>query len=229
MAGKIIKDLPFEEINKIAEQDKTKENAVLVEQKKEVKTRARPKKISNEMEEGLKPSLPQEIKIDASGQRYLTIDDRDEEKDNTNNFIGAENKIEYALKAAQAPKSEIEAITDAQLQIHAEKTNITDKFLASKIQKTEVRKDHRVVIPIMNMLAKKPFPNIACHIVDPERKEEIENEFTIDYLSDFIEGFIEYGIPVDRKGRKEEVEVLSAYLRQQEQGVQMDTKNRGYK
>lgn len=173
----------------------------------------------------------EQIREDIDGNRFIPILRENENPNDLEDDIKvSENPIEFQMKTAQAPRSEIEAITDAQLQIHKEKTNITDKFLASRLQKTEVKKDHRVIIPILKMLATNPFPNIACHIGDPVKRAAIEAEFHIDYLAEFIEGFIEFGIPVDRKGRKEEVEVIGAYLRQQESGVQVDQKqNRGYR
>ena len=217
-------ELPFSVISENIKLDEEKENKAL--EAKRPRSRVK-KKVLDTIDTNT-------IDTDKEGRKFIPIETKEEIeediKDNVNNYVGAENPIELSLKSAQAPRSEIEAITDAQLQIHAEKTNITDKFLASRIQKTEVKKDHRVVIPIMNMLAENPLPNIACHVEDEKLKEEIENEFKIPYLSEFINGFIEYGIPVDRKGRKEEVEVLSAYLRQVDGGVGIEQKsNKGFR
>jgi len=91
-------------------------------------------------------------------------------------------------------------------EIEKERLKLAEKFLSEGInQKTQINKTERFLLPLIKIIANNPFPL--------SRKKCIKlRNFKIDVLNLWLNEFYELGIPLDRKGRKEEVEVLKSAL-----------------
>lgn len=99
------------------------------------------------------------------------------------------------------------------------KKEVLLKFLANDLQKTEISHSERKLIPVLEILAFNPFPDITtCSInpnektLTPKQKEKLESEFQLPCLIHYLHRYNELGIPLKRKGREEEVEVLKGFL-----------------
>lgn len=119
------------------------------------------------------------------------------------------NNIENLLQEIK-PISET-SIADVLQEQQRLKAETIQKFLSSDTQKTEITASERKVIPLLKQLALNPFPDIAQHL-PIDKQQEILREFEIPYLLEWTDQYITLGIPVGRKGRKEEVDVLKSYL-----------------
>ena len=93
---------------------------------------------------------------------------------------------------------------------------VLSKFLSSDRQKTEITPDQRVLILVLDGMAEKPYP-ISKSIAERLKIKFNPDDFRIDFLKDFLKDFIEYGIPLNRTGRTEEVRVLEGYFNAQRQ------------
>ncbi len=97
------------------------------------------------------------------------------------------------------------------------------KFLSSTRQKTQVTSDERILIGVLDGYARNPYPisqDICRRLKIPFSLED----FRLDFLEDFLKCFIEYGIPLDRNGRSEEVKVLTSYFMAQHEEQNQDKK-----
>lgn len=90
-------------------------------------------------------------------------------------------------------------------ELEKKKIELVEKFLSDKLQKTEINKTERKVIPILYQLANNPFPISS-------NKNKNMKRFKIDFLNTYLENYIKLGIPLDRKGRKEEVAIMKSLL-----------------
>lgn len=89
-------------------------------------------------------------------------------------------------------------------ELEQKKIDLVEKFVSDDIQKTEISKSERKLLPLMRLLSENPF----------QLKETKKGEFKNEDLSTFLMEYIQFGIPLDRKGRKEEVEVMQSLFNQ---------------
>lgn len=140
-----------------------------------------------------------------------------------------ENDIEVSLKSAQAPISSDAALVDLMARMYIGQEEAVNKFMADEMQKTEITPDMRVILPLIELMANTPFPDIATHL-NPEDRNEIMKEMSIPYLNDFKNQYVKYGIPLKRKGRNEEIEVFKAFLSKGSLPIeQEDRRNKGFR
>jgi hypothetical protein len=99
------------------------------------------------------------------------------------------------------------------------KKEILQKFLANDLQKTEISVSERKIIPVLEILAFTPFPDILTSSINPDEKplnkkekEKVLKEFQLPFLIHYLDRYRELGIPLKRKGRSEEVEVMKGFL-----------------
>ncbi len=101
--------------------------------------------------------------------------------------------------------------TTPEIKIKEMELEVLRKFLASDRQKTQITHDERILIAVLDGYAKNPYP-ISSDICTRLRINFNKAGFELSFLSKFLECFIEFGIPLDREGRKEEVKVLNSYF-----------------
>lgn len=97
------------------------------------------------------------------------------------------------------------------------------EFGANSIQKTEITTRQRQQLAMLMNMGHNLFPISSKIELKGGKKTLVTSEFLIKYMGLWIE----LGIPVGRKGRKEEVEVLTAILGEPHDDVEpTHTKNR---
>jgi hypothetical protein len=88
--------------------------------------------------------------------------------------------------------------------LEQQKIALGEKFLSEDItQKTEISKQERLLLPLLYIIAHKPFP------LSSKQCKKLQN-YKINVLILYLEQYYKLGIPLNRKGRKEEVEVLKS-------------------
>lgn len=93
-------------------------------------------------------------------------------------------------------------------EIEKEKIKLGEKFLSEDItQKTEITPYQRVILSLLDSLADKPYKisSTKCN------GNKLKN-YNLKELKEFLRLFYKLGIPINRKGRLEEVEVLRSLL-----------------
>jgi len=111
--------------------------------------------------------------------------------------------IDTLFQQVVTPNAEMEI-----LELEKEKTKIAEKFLSEGVtQKTEISKNERMLLPILYSIATDPFT------ISKKVCKKLEN-YEIQSLHTFLDLYFKLGIPLNRKGRKEEVEVLRSLLGQ---------------
>lgn len=114
-------------------------------------------------------------------------------------------------KSPEAKKPEAPPTKDdPNFKIKELESKMVQSFMGSPEQKTEISVSERFLLSTLEMIAKDPFPSARkkCKL-DNKAKDEV---FQIPFLQDWIKDYIKFGIPMGRKGRKEEVQVLQAYF-----------------
>lgn len=103
---------------------------------------------------------------------------------------------------------------DKDVAIKEMELKVLSSFLSSDRQKTQITPDERILISVLDGMAKNPYP-ISKKICEKLGIEYRQEDFKLDFVQEFLKCFIEYGIPLGREGRKEEVKVLSSYFEAQ--------------
>lgn len=101
--------------------------------------------------------------------------------------------------------------TNPEIKIKEMELEVLTKFLSTDRQKTQITCDERILIGVLDGYGKNPYPvsrDICRRLNIPFQSED----FRLDFLQEFLRCFIEYGIPLNRSGRTEEVKVLSSYF-----------------
>lgn len=112
------------------------------------------------------------------------------------------NELDQILQPINT--TEGEGIEDKLAELEQKKIDLVEKFVSTDIQKTEISKSERKLLPLMRLLSENPF----------QLKETKRGEFKNEDLSTFLMEYLQFGIPLDRKGRKEEVEVMQSLFNQ---------------
>lgn len=103
-----------------------------------------------------------------------------------------------------------------QAEIQKKKVEILETFVSGNVyQKTEITAGERKILPVLNIMATSPFPSLVKR--HPELKEALEMPTLTTYLKDYLT----FGIPVGRKGRKEEVEILRTLFNNDSSSIEM--------
>jgi len=113
------------------------------------------------------------------------------------------NELDQILQPLQ-PQNNETALEEKLAELEEKKIDLVEKFTSTGTQKTEISKSERKLLPLMRLLSNNPF----------QIKEKTKGEFKNTDLSTFIDEYISFGIPLERKGRKEEVEVIQSLFNQ---------------
>lgn len=143
-----------------------------------------------------------------------------EEKKNLNN----------AMEQALIPESNNQAL-DAQtvlmaglVEMMGEKSDVLKSYLSDSRYKTEITESQRKLLPTMVFFANMPYPSLLEHTIarmirldktDDEITEKCNaliKEFKLDVVINFVDDFLELGIAVKRKGRKEDGDAIGAFM-----------------
>jgi len=88
------------------------------------------------------------------------------------------------------------------------------KYLSSGRQKTEISVSERIVISLLYQIAETPFK--TSEKIAIKRKIHFDSSRYVNtFFKSVLDAYIEFGIPLGRKGRKEDGEVLSSYFEAQ--------------
>ena len=110
--------------------------------------------------------------------------------------------------------------TDKLYELEAQKFKIVEKYLSSSVkQKTQITNEERAILCALELIAYNPY-SISQKIQHEKTnrlhvekmKGKPQKTYQMDCLKTFIESYYELGIPVDRKGREEEKEILAGAL-----------------
>lgn len=97
-------------------------------------------------------------------------------------------------------------------------------FMSTDRQKTQITPDERILISVLDVMSDDPYP-ISREICEKNKIPFSQQNFKLDFLKEFLNDFIEYGIPVGRQGRNEEVKVLTSYFEAQRQEQKDENKD----
>ncbi len=103
---------------------------------------------------------------------------------------------------------------DKELEIKKLELETIGKYLSSERQKTEISVSERIVLSLLYEIAENPFKTsekIAKQRGIPFDSAKYVNSF----FKNILDAYVEFGIPLNRKGRKEDGEVLSSYFEAQ--------------
>jgi hypothetical protein len=117
----------------------------------------------------------------------------------------SDNVIERALKEIPNDKSEIDpnlAMLHGIMDVMSEKTKLVEKFMSPEELKTQLSASERKLVPILAIVADNPFPEMISH------SPKLKKEFQSTELKIFLSRYIELGLAVERKGRKEDMEAI---------------------
>jgi hypothetical protein len=116
-----------------------------------------------------------------------------------------DNVIERALKEIPNDKSEIDpnlAMLHGIMDVMSEKTKLVEKFMSPEELKTQLRASEQKLVPMLEIIADNPFPEMINH------SPKLKMEFRSPELEIFLSRYIELGLAVERKGRKEDMEAI---------------------
>lgn len=117
----------------------------------------------------------------------------------------ADNVIERALKEIPDDSSKIDpnlAMLHGIMDIMSERTKLVDKFMSPEKFKTQLSTSERTLFPLLGIVADNPFPEMIKH------SPKLKKEFVSQELEIFLAAYLELGIVVDRKGRKEDKDAI---------------------
>jgi hypothetical protein len=103
-------------------------------------------------------------------------------------------------------------IQDREIALKEKEIKVINDFAGKPHQNTHITEDQRLLIAILfHDVAKNPYPSSKAYALKngiPWDDKEFEDESLIDFLNDLID----FGLPVEREGRKEVGRVLESYF-----------------
>ena len=104
----------------------------------------------------------------------------------------------------------------AMLMVEKAKVELAKLYISDTKYKTELNTYQRDVMPIMMQIAMKPFESTEQFLLKIGKSRKFVNEALkqqeINFLRDYIPEWLSIGIAKDRKGRKEDAEVLKSLV-----------------
>lgn len=157
-------------------------------------------------------------------------------KDETVLETPTNNMFEQALQFTQSTTDINDGLIDAIINGQNLKVEMLNKYMSNQEEKTEVSISERKIIPLCEILALNPFNDIADdvtknngkHLTQSE-KDKYKEEFQVPFLSYFLDRFKVLGIPLKRKGRLEEMEVLKSFLMGEEMNIKTQNNQGNFK
>jgi hypothetical protein len=118
------------------------------------------------------------------------------------------NQIEEALMPDNEDNSKGTDINERLVSIEEDRNEVVKQFLSSDLQKTEISKSERKLLPLLKIIADNPFPSLT------KKRPDKADDMKIPALSEFVDKYLQLGIPLNRKGRKEDVKILQSLFSQ---------------
>lgn len=103
---------------------------------------------------------------------------------------------------------------DKEIEIKRLELEQIGKYLSSGRQKTEISVSERILISLLYQIAENPF-RISEKIARKRGIPFDPSKYVNTFFKEVLDAYIEFGIPLNRKGRKEDGEVLSSYFEAQ--------------
>lgn len=141
------------------------------------------------------------IKLNSKQEIVLPEDPRPDIPDRQDEPLTQINGLEDLLKPVNQSVG-ISPLDEALAEERREKIELAKAFMSEEMQKTELTRGERKMLPLLRIMAINPFGS--------NKMSHIHNE-----LDAFIDEYLAYGISVNRAGRKEEVAVLQGLFRDQ--------------
>jgi hypothetical protein len=86
-------------------------------------------------------------------------------------------------------------------------------FAGGRHQNTTISHDERILLAVLHHdIATNPW-SISKRICEDRGIFFNTKEFEIDFLKDFIQDYLDFGLPLDRQGRGEVKDIFTAYFR----------------
>lgn len=133
--------------------------------------------------------------------------------------IPLNNILEEALRDVPQHESDIDnnaMIIAMLMEQQKAKVELAKLYISDTKYKTELNTYQRDVMPIMMQIAMKPFESTEQFLlkIGKSRKfvDEALKQQEINFLRDYIPEWLSIGIAKDRKGRKEDAEVLKSLV-----------------
>lgn len=103
---------------------------------------------------------------------------------------------------------------DKEIEIKRLELDTIGKYLSSGRQKTEISVSERIVVSLLYQIAENPFK--TSEKIAKQRNIPFDpTKYVNTFFKSVLDAYIEFGIPLNRKGRKEDGEVLSSYFEAQ--------------
>lgn len=133
--------------------------------------------------------------------------------------IPLNNILEEALRDVPQHENDIDnnaMIIAMLMEQQKAKVELAKLYISDTKYKTELNTYQRDVMPIMMQIAMKPFESTEQFLLKIGKSRKFVNEALkqqeINFLRDYIPEWLSIGIAKDRKGRKEDAEVLKSLV-----------------
>ena len=115
----------------------------------------------------------------------------------------------------ESPKNETKKLPpihkDKEIEIKEKEIGVVRQVISDADLKTQVTQSERVIIPLLEQLANNPF-SISEKIAISRGIHFDSTRYKVPILSDFIKEYLRKGKALDRRGIKEDTEIVSAYF-----------------
>jgi hypothetical protein len=107
-------------------------------------------------------------------------------------------------------------IREKEIKLKEMEVQLIKDYMGEKHQNTHITKEERVLLAVLyHDLAKNPW-SISKQVCNDLGIPFDDKEFEIDFLKDFIADYLDFGLPMEREGRKEVERIFKAYFMQDE-------------
>ena len=100
---------------------------------------------------------------------------------------------------------------DKDLEIKEKEIGVVRQVISDTDLKTQVTQSERVIIPLLEQLANTPF-SISEKIARSRGIPFDSERYKVPILADFIKEYLRKGKALERKGIKEDTDIVSAYF-----------------
>jgi hypothetical protein len=142
-------------------------------------------------------------------------------KAHTEEYAGRKEIIAEELKSPTIPQIP-PTRRDKEIALKETEIAFIKDFAGGRHQNTTISHDERILLAVLNHdIAINPW-SISKRICEDRCIPFNTKEFEIDFLKDFIQDYLDFGLPLDRAGRSEVKDIFKAYF----QGDQQDEKEK---
>lgn len=100
---------------------------------------------------------------------------------------------------------------DREIALEEMRLKTLSQFLSSPRQKTQIKPSERIILSLLYKLAEKPFET-SIKIAKSRGIIISEDRFKDKFFLETLDNYLEFGIPIDREGRKEDERALTGYF-----------------